>query len=123
VANVNYASILDHANDARTRIREVTSDELGEPGLNGAVFLDVREEVEFRSGHIADAIHLPRLEIKERISAVIPDKTTPIVAYCAIGHRSAIAADTLRELGYQNVVSLKGGLKDYTPAAAPRKVA
>ena len=121
--NINYASILDHANDARTRIREVTADELDEPGLNGTVYLDVREEVEFRSGHIPGAVHLPRLEIEERIASVIPDKTTPIVAYCAIGHRSAIAADTLQELGYVNVVSLKGGLKEYTPPEAARKVA
>lgn len=119
----NYASILDQANDARTRIREVTSEEAGFPGQRGTVFLDVREEVEFRSGHIPGAIHLPRLEIEERIAALVPDKTTPIVAYCAIGHRSAIAADTLQELGYQQVVSLKGGLQDYNPGAADNKAA
>lgn len=119
----NYASIIDHANDARTRIREVTGEEAGYPGVRGTVFLDVREAVEFRSGHIAGAIHLSRGDIEDRIAEVVPDKATPIVAYCAVGHRSAIAADTLQELGYQNVVSLKGGLQDYPSSTAASKAA
>lgn len=118
-----YESILDQANDARTRIREVSADEIGVPDVNGPVFLDVREEVEFRAGHIPGAIHLPRGEIEANIEDVIPDKTTPIVAYCTIGHRSAIAADTLQDLGYQNVVSLEGGLKAFEAIEETRKVA
>ena len=99
-----YESILDQANDARTRIREVPAEEIGDPGINGPVLLDVREAVEFRAGHIPGAIHLPRGEIEANIEDVIPDKSTPIVAYCTIGHRSAMAADTLQDFGYQNVV-------------------
>ncbi len=118
-----YESIIDQANDARTRIQEVSAEQAGLPGVNGVVFIDVREEVEFRGGHITGAILLPRCEIEERIAQVIPDKTTAIVVYCAIGHRSAIAADTLQELGYTNVVSLEGGLKAYDSLEETRKVA
>jgi len=118
-----YKSILDLANGARTRIREVSAEHAGFPGLNGVVFIDVREEVEFRGGHIPGAIPLPRNEIEERIAQVIPDKTTAILVYCAIGHRSAIAADALQALGYTNVVSLDGGLKAYESLEATRNVA
>lgn len=106
-----YASIIDHANDARTRIREQDFTAIYPPGINGTVYLDVRENDEFNSGHIAGALHLPRLEIEERIAGLIPNKATPIVTYCAVGHRSAIAADLLQDLGYTNVVSIRGGLR------------
>jgi rhodanese-related sulfurtransferase len=118
-----YESILDQANDARTRIREVPAENVGVPSVNGPVFLDVREEVEFRAGHIPGAVNLPRGEIETRIESVVPNKEAPIVAYCAIGHRSAIAADTLQDLGYIHVVSLEGGLKAYEAIADTRKVA
>jgi rhodanese-related sulfurtransferase len=66
-----YQSILDQVNDARTRIREVSAEHTGLPGVNGVVFIDVREEAEFRGGHITGAILLPRGEIDERIAQVI----------------------------------------------------
>ena len=55
-----YSSLLEQANDARTRIREVSAEEAGQPGDNGTVFLDVREVAEFRAGHIPGAILLSR---------------------------------------------------------------
>ncbi len=108
-----YSSLLEQANDARTRIREASAEEAGQPGDNGTVFLDVREVAEFRAGHIPGGILLSRGELEDRIAEIVPDKNTPIVVYCAIGHRSAIAADTLQALGYRQVVSLKGGLQEY----------
>ena len=119
----NYASIIDHANDARTRIKEVEFTELDPPCLNGTIYLDVREPAEYNSGHIQGALLLPRLEIEEKVAALIPNKATPIVAYCAIGHRSAIAADVLQDLGYTQVVSLKGGLQGVGEAASLSLVA
>jgi len=119
----NYASIIDHANDARTRINEVEFSELNPPGLNGTIYLDVREPAEYNSGHIEGALLLPRLEIEEKVAQLIPNKATPIVAYCAIGHRSAIAADVLQDLGYTDVVSLKGGLQSIGEAASLSLVA
>lgn len=119
----NYASIIDHANDARTRIREIEHSELDSPGLHGTIYLDVREPAEFNSGHIEGALLLPRLEIEAKVAELIPNKNTPIVAYCAIGHRSAIAADLLQDLGYNQVVSLKGGLQALGEAASLSLVA
>jgi phage shock protein E len=114
-----YAPILDMANEARTRIREVAPDQLDLQKIPEVVWLDVRESAEFRSGHIPGAVHLSWTEIQNRVAELIPERSTPIIAYCAIGHRSAIAADILQKLGYDDVVSIKGGLQAYdlSPAA------
>ena len=106
-----YASIIEHADDARTRIQEVEYPEIDHPGVNGTVYLDVRGADEFNSGHINGALHLPWVDIEAKAEGLIPKKETPIVTYCAVGHRSAIAADYLQALGYTAVISIKGGLQ------------
>lgn len=118
-----FASILDQANDARTRIREIEPSEVDQLLNAAALFLDVREENEFDAGHLPGAIQLSWRELGERAVEVLPSFTTPIVAYCTIGHRSAIAADILQELGYQDVVSVKGGLQAYDAQPRLRAVA
>jgi len=118
-----YESIIDQANDARTRITEVSPNEAGYPGHSGKVFIDVREESEFESGHIEGAILIPRQFLESQIADVVKDKQTPIIVYCAIGHRSAIAADTLQDLGYTHVSSLEGGFQSYAQSTYERKVA
>jgi len=70
--------------------------------------IDVRSDEEWAEGHIADAVHLPVDQIRERIAGVMPDKQKPIGVYCAGGVRSARAARILTELGYQHVENLGG---------------
>jgi molybdopterin/thiamine biosynthesis adenylyltransferase/rhodanese-related sulfurtransferase len=77
------------------------------------VFLDVREQDEWDEGHIPGAIHVPRGYLESRIETAIPDREQPIVVYCASGNRSAFAAKSLEELGYDNAVSLAGGFVDW----------
>ena len=117
----SFQQILNLANDARTRIREIAPESAGLPGDEGRVFLDVRERNEYEAGHIPGAIQLSWLQLEARVALAIPDKSTPILAYCAIGHRSAIAADILQKLGYRNVVSLEGGLQAYQSSLASKK--
>ena len=74
-----------------------------------ATFLDVREPDEYQQGTIPGAIHLPRGQLEFSVEGLVPDKVRPLVVYCAGGVRSAFAARTLGELGYQDVVSLIGG--------------
>src|SRR5436190_4160611 len=81
--------------------------------IEGAAWVDVRERDEWDEGHIPDAVWVPRGYLESRIETAVPDKTTPIVLYCAAGNRSAFAAKTLGELGYDNVVSLQGGFTDW----------
>lgn len=74
-----------------------------------AVILDVRTADEFASGHIPGAKLLPYDEIDaNRAAMLIPAKDAPVVLYCRSGRRSAIAADSLRRLGYTTVYDLGG---------------
>jgi sulfur-carrier protein adenylyltransferase/sulfurtransferase len=75
--------------------------------------VDVRERDEWAEGHIPGAVHIPRGNLESRIEAAVPDRSTPVVVYCSSGNRSAFAAKSLEELGYENVVSLAGGFTDW----------
>jgi molybdopterin/thiamine biosynthesis adenylyltransferase/rhodanese-related sulfurtransferase len=89
-----------------TQARELV--ERGEPLL-----LDVREQSEWDEGHIPGAVHVPRGHLESRIERTAPDPARPIVVYCSAGNRSAFAAKTLGELGYEDVTSLAGGFTDW----------
>jgi len=78
-----------------------------------ALFVDVRERDEWHEGHIPRAVFVPRGNLESRIEGVAPDRTKPLVIYCASGSRSAFAAKSLAELGYEDVVSLAGGFTDW----------
>jgi len=77
------------------------------------VLLDVREEDEYAQGHIQNALLMPYGEITERAEKELPDKEQTILVYCRSGRRSAIAAQTLAELGYTEVRDF-GGIIDWT---------
>jgi len=97
-------------NDLRSRISEATPSEVHEGLPEGAVILDVREDSEVELGFIPGAIHVSRSYLEVRVESVIPDRTTPVVIYCASGVRSLYAARTmLEDLGYQDVRSMSGG--------------
>ncbi len=61
----------------------------------------------------------PRGFLEIRVEDTVPDHSTPIIAYCAAGTRSLIAGRTLREMGYQNVVSMSGGFTGWKNAGLP----
>jgi molybdopterin/thiamine biosynthesis adenylyltransferase/rhodanese-related sulfurtransferase len=75
--------------------------------------LDVREQDEWDEGHLPGAVHIPRGNLESRIERAEPDRSRSILVYCAAGNRSAFAAKTLEELGYEDVVSLAGGFTDW----------
>jgi molybdopterin/thiamine biosynthesis adenylyltransferase/rhodanese-related sulfurtransferase len=77
------------------------------------LLLDVREQDEWQEGHLPHAIHIPRGYLESRIEALVPDRSREIVIYCAVGSRSAFAAKSLSDLGYENVASLVGGFTDW----------
>ena len=88
-------------------------DARGAQGLDGATWIDVREDDEWQEGHIPGAIHVGRGFLESRIETAAPDKTAPVVVYCAAGNRSVFATKTLQELGYEHVYSLAGGFTDW----------
>lgn len=76
------------------------------------VLLDVREADEFAAGHIRGAVLIPYEGIAERAETELPDKRQTILVYCRSGRRSAIAAQSLAELGYTDVRDF-GGMTDW----------
>lgn len=74
----------------------------------GAVLIDVRTAEEFAAGALPGARRIGHEQIATQIAALVPDKNTPIVLYCRSGRRSAIAQDSLAQLGYRNLINAGG---------------
>jgi molybdopterin/thiamine biosynthesis adenylyltransferase/rhodanese-related sulfurtransferase len=83
------------------------------------VIVDVREQEEWDEGHIPGAVHIPRGHLESRIERAAPDSSRPVLVYCSAGNRSAFAAKTLGELGYDDVASLAGGFTDWKRSGLP----
>ena len=86
------------------------------------VLIDVRELDEFEQGVIPGSRHLPRGWLESRIETMVPDRTTAVILSCQSGSRSAFGARTLTDLGYTDVVSLRGGFTAWKNAGRPWKV-
>jgi rhodanese-related sulfurtransferase len=82
-------------------------------------FIDVREDHEFAKDHARGARHLGRGILERDIETVIPDKQAEIILYCGGGFRSALAADSLQQMGYSNVRSMDGGIRAWREAGYP----
>src|SRR5207302_8756568 len=107
------ASYRDLLKGVKSRIREVDVRQL-DASRNGSakpVVIDVREQDEVEQGIIPGAIHIPRAYLESRVEQYVPDYNTPVVAYCASGHRSAFAPETLQQTAFGHVTSLKGGFR------------
>src|SRR3989449_10631626 len=105
------ASYRDLLKAVKSRIHEVDVRQLeaSSDGTVKPVVIDIREQDEVEQGIIPGAIHIPRGYLESRVEQYVPDHETPVVTYCAGGSRSAFAAETLQQMGYKNVTSLKGG--------------
>lgn len=73
---------------------------------DNAVWIDVRTAEEYSGGHLPQAIHIPHEQIGSKIAGVTADKHRPIRLYCRSGRRSALALQTLQQLGYTNVQNM-----------------
>ena len=108
-------------NDAKSRIRQLNIEEFQKMRSTGdqSMLIDIREESEWAAGHAAGALHIGRGILERDIETKVPDKTTPMVLYCGGGYRSALSADSLQRMGYENVISLDGGWRAYQAANLP----
>ncbi|HEY3922743.1 MAG TPA: molybdopterin-synthase adenylyltransferase MoeB [Gaiellaceae bacterium] len=105
------ASYRELLQQVKGEIEEVDAREARE--LDGATWVDVRRHDEWDEGYIPGAVHIPRGSLESRIESRVPDRSTPVILYCASGERSAFAAKSLKELGYERPVSLEGGFTDW----------
>jgi sulfur-carrier protein adenylyltransferase/sulfurtransferase len=104
-----YAELL---REARSEIPEVTpaeTDALRQRG--GVALIDVREASEWEQGHVPGATHVSKSYLEQNIEAVVPNRDTPVVLYCAGGIRSLFAGQTLAAMGYADVASMSGGFQ------------
>lgn len=112
---------LKLVDDAKSRVRETNADTVKARMDRGDKFVlvDVREESEFARDHLPMAIHLGKGVIERDIEARVPELDTELVLYCGGGFRSALAADNLQKMGYKNVISMDGGIRDWREKGYP----
>jgi rhodanese-related sulfurtransferase len=112
--------------DAKTRVQNLNAAQVSEELKQGATLVDLRESEErARDGTIPGAIHAPRGMLEFYADSTSPyhradfasDKR--MILHCASGGRSALAADTLQQMGYQDVAHLDGGFKAWKEQGLP----
>ena len=107
-----FLKIVD---DAKSRVKETTADDVKSKLDRGekVILVDVREESEFANDHLPGAVHLGKGVIERDVEVHVPDLNAPMILYCGGGFRSALAADNLQKMGYTNVISMDGGIREW----------
>src|SRR5579859_4799350 len=115
-------AFLKLVNEAKSRVMETDIAGYKKMLADGSkpLLIDVREDSEWAAGHAAGAIHLGKGIIERDIETKVPDKGAKLVLYCGGGFRSALAADALQQMGYQNAISLDGGWRAWQESGLPR---
>jgi rhodanese-related sulfurtransferase len=121
MAHQHPPRFLKIVDDAKTRVRETNVDAVKSRMDRGDKFVlvDVREESEFAKDHLPGAIHLGKGIIERDIEARVPELNAEMILYCGGGFRSALAADNLQKMGYTNVISMDGGIRDWREKGYP----
>jgi rhodanese-related sulfurtransferase len=105
----------DLIEEARSRIREVSAEDSVRNPEPGVIYLDCREPMEYNLGRIPGAVFIPLGAIEQKVEAAIP-RDTKVVVYCRSGNRSALAADMMQQMGYNDVASMSGGFRGWVDA-------
>ena len=106
---------VDLIDEAKSRIREVSASDAVRNPEPGVVYFDCREPNEYALGHIPGAVFIPRGNLETKVEAAIP-RDSKVLIYCASGNRSALAADTMQQMGYKDVASMSGGFRGWVEA-------
>ena len=118
----NHADgFLGLVNAAKKNITECTIDDVLKKRASGHpfIFVDVREDDEWKAGRAQGAIHLGKGVIERDIESEITDRGAEIILYCGGGFRSALAAESIQKMGYTNVISMDGGIKGWRAKGLP----
>ena len=109
-----YTEKFQHLADvAMSQVDSVDAPQINALMAQGAVALDIRDKEEHDTDHIAGSLHVSRGKLEMNIEGLIPDLNTMVLCYCNANNRGALAADTLRQMGYANARYIAGGLKAY----------
>lgn len=111
---------------AKAQIDNLTPEQVAKELERGTVVVDLRETDELRStGKIPGAVHVPRGMLEFAADPTSPyqqgvlDPSKRVVLHCAAGGRSALAAMTLKQMGYTDVAHLDGGIGAWTSEGRP----
>lgn len=121
MAHQHSPGFLRLVNDAKKRVQETTVDNVKAKLDRREKFLliDVREESEYAKDHLPGAIHLGKGVIERDIEERVPDHDATMILYCGGGFRSALAADNVQKMGYTQVISMDGGIRDWREKGFP----
>ncbi len=100
--------------EARSKVKELTLADFKEKDSSLHTLIDVREPAEFQQGHLQDAINIPRGVIEMKLSMLpeFKNQNKEIILMCQTGGRSALAAVSLKKLGFNKILSLQGGFDE-----------
>jgi rhodanese-related sulfurtransferase len=112
---------LQLVQEAKAHVRETTVDEVKARLDRGEklTIVDVREDSEYARDHLPGAVHLGKGIIERDVEGRFPEPSTELILYCGGGFRSALAADALQKMGYTNVISMDGGIRDWRNRGYP----
>ena len=118
---------MDMVRNAKQRVENLTVEQVAaELDKGDVVLVDLRESEERRQhGGIPSAVHAPRGMLEFYADPTTPyhrnefDPACRVILHCASGGRSALAADTLQQMGYTNVAHLDGGFTAWKEAGQP----
>jgi rhodanese-related sulfurtransferase len=110
-----HKSGQDLIDEAKQQIDEVTPEQVRDMQARNdrVVYLDVREPNEWNLGRLPHAIHIPRGNLESKVEGVV-ERGQKVVLYCARGNRSALAALTMKQMGYEDVSSMSGGIQRWS---------
>ena len=103
--------------EARGKVKSISPQELQASTPPAVIFVDTSQD--FARGHVPGARWVPRGWLEFWIGDIVPSKSTPVAATCVDGRGAALAGATLKELGYQNVSVLDGGMSAWQKAGLP----
>lgn len=114
-------SAHDLVTEAKQDISEISTEQADDLIQGADLLIDVREPDEFRQGHIPGAINIPRgmLEFKLSATPEYDSRDLNIVVYCKTSGRAALAARSLKHMGYLQVKSIAGGFDAWLEAGKP----
>ncbi|MEY4317401.1 MAG: hypothetical protein RI902_1209 [Pseudomonadota bacterium] len=107
-----YTEKFQHLADiAMSQVASVEPTQVSILMAQGAIALDIRDKEEYEADHLEGSLHVSRGKLEMNIEGLIPDLNTLVLCYCNANNRGALSANTLRQLGYNNVRYIAGGLK------------
>lgn len=121
MAHQHPPRFLKIVDDSKSRIRQTTVDRIKSRLDQHEKFLlvDVREDNEWHKDHLPGAVHMGKGIIERDVEQKVPDLNAEMVLYCGGGFRSALAADNLQKMGYTNVISMDGGIREWREKGYP----